>query len=299
MAAARGATASSAVLDVGMPRLRGGRSARAGRDARLDDLDQRDPARVATFVDLVDRVIAPYHRAEVRGAARVPRGAALVVGNHNAGAWTADMYLLGAALYHESGLDGTPYGLAHEVVLDLPVVGAILRPLGAVRASHDNARRLFERGRRVLVYPGGDVDAMRPWRDRDRIVFGGRKGYVRLALRCGVPIAPVVAAGAHETFVVIDDLPWLARALRADRWLRVKVWPLTLCLPWGVTLGPLVPYLPFPSRILVEFLEPIRFGRSGEAAASDEAYVARCDARVREAMQAALTRLARERRAWR
>ncbi len=239
----------------------------------------------------------PYHRAEVSGVEHVPRGATLVVGNHNAGAWSADMYLLGAALFHADGIDGTPYGLAHEVVLELPVVGAILKALGAVPASHDNARRLFERGRRVLVYPGGDADAMRPWRDRDRIVFDGRTGYVRLALRAGVPIAPVVAAGAHETFVVIDDLRWLARALHADRRLRLKVWPLTLCLPWGVTLGPLWPYIAYPSRILVEFLAPIRFPRVGDEAANDAAYVARCDAEVRDTMQAALTRLAAKRRA--
>lgn len=287
---------ASSVLDVVPPPRRGTPAEHASRRACLDDLDQRDPVRVATFVRLVDAIVARYHRAEVRGAGRVPEGAALVVGNHNAGAWSADMFLVGAALYRAGGIDGAPYGLAHEVVLDLPVAGALLRSLGAVRASHDNARRLFDRGRRVLVYPGGDLEAMRPWRDRDRIVFGGRKGYVRLALRSGVPIVPVVAAGAHETFLVVDDLQWLARLIRADRWLRVKVWPLTLCLPWGVTLGPLVPYLGYPARILVEFLDPICFSRSGDEAARDDAYVDACDAQVRASMQAALSRLAAERR---
>ena len=269
---------------------------RAVPHATDDALELRDPARVESFVRLVEAFVARYHRAQVRGTGRVPRGAALIVGNHNAGAWSADMWLLGAALYRAHGLEGTPYGLAHEVVLGLPVARQLLIPLGALRASHESARRAFAAGRRVLVYPGGDLEAMRPYRDRDRIVFGGRRGYIRLALRSGVPVVPVVAAGAHETFIVIDDLRWLARALRAKRWLRVDVWPLTLCLPWGVTLGPLIPYLPLPSRILVEFLDPIHFDRSGDAAANDADYVAECDQRVRETMQRALTRLAAERR---
>jgi len=261
-----------------------------------NDLELRDPARVESFARWVERFVARYHRAEVRGTERVPPGAALLVGNHNAGAWSADMFLLGTALYRAHGLEGTPYGLAHEVVLGLPGARQLLIPLGALRASHETARRVFDAGRRVLVYPGGDLEAMRPYRDRDRIVFGGRKGYVRLALRSGVPVVPVVAAGAHETFIVIDDLRWLARALHAERWLRVGVWPLTLCLPWGLTLGPMIPYVALPTRILIEFLEPIRFSRSGAEAAGDQAYVDECDRQVRETMQRALTRLAEERR---
>lgn len=270
---------------------------RAVPRATDDDLEQRDPARMEAFARWVELAVARYHRAEVRGTERVPRGASLIVGNHNAGAWSADMFLLGTALYRAHGLEGAPYGLAHEVILGMPGARQLLLPLGALRASHETAERVFRAGRRVLVYPGGDLEAMRPWRDRDRIVFGGRKGYLRLALRSGVPIVPVVAAGAHETFIVVDDLRWLARAMHAERWLRVGVWPLTLCLPWGITLGPMIPYLPLPSRILIEFLEPIRFERSGPAAAADRAYVEDCDRRVRETMQRALTRLADERRA--
>jgi len=261
----------------------------------IDSLDNRDEASIARLFGLVDRVLRPYFRGEVRGLERVPPGAALYVGNHNAGLMTPDTFLLGAALYRRFGVDALPYGLAHEVAISLPVVHQIIVPLGAVRASHENAHRLFARGAKALVYPGGDVDAMRPYRDRNRVVFGGRTGYIRLALREGVPIVPVVAAGAHSTFVILDDGRWLAKLLAADRLLRVKVWPITLCLPWGVVVGPGLFYLPWPTRILIEVLEPIRFERSGEAAAADEAYVRACADRVEGAMQQALERLARER----
>ncbi len=261
----------------------------------LDSLDNRDPARVERMLAFTERFIARYHRAEVRGVERIPAGAALYVGNHNAGFWSADTYLFCAAIYRAHGLGSVPYGLAHEVAVDLPLVRDLLVPLGAVRASHENARRLFARGSKVLVYPGGDLESMRPFRERNRIVFGGRTGYMKLALREGVPIVPLVAAGAHSASLVLDDLQWLARALGADKHLRVKVWPLMLSFPLGLTLGPLVPYVPFPSRILAEVQEPLRFERTGEAAANDDAYVAECDERVRTAMQAALTRLAAER----
>jgi len=258
----------------------------------IDSLENRDPKKIEQFLSLVDRFLTPYHRGEVFGVERVPKGAGLYVGNHNGGAWTPDSFIFGSALYHAHGMDSIPYALGHEKAIQLPFVRDVFIPLGAVRASHENAHRLFEAGKKVLVYPGGDFDSMRPFRHRHKIVFGGRTGYAKLAIREGVPIIPVVAAGAQSTWIVLDDGRWLAKLIHADKWLRVKVWPITLCLPWGITVGPLIPFIPFPSKILIEILDPIHFDRRGEEAAGDREYVAACDAQVRDAMQAALTRLA-------
>ena len=71
----------------------------------------------------------------------------------------------------------------------------------------------------------------------------------------------------------------------------MKVWPLTLSIPWGVTLGPAPPHFPLPSRILLEVLEPIAFERTGPDAANDTDYVAECAALVETRMQTALDQL--------
>ena len=262
----------------------------------IDSLDNRGDVLVERVARLFGGLLERYFRSEVRGVERIPPGAGLYVGNHNGGFVTPDSWVFAAAVCRAHGVDAVPYGLGHEVAISLPLFHQLIVPLGAVRASHENALGLFERGRKVIVYPGGDVDAFRPYRHRDRIVFGGRRGYVRLALAAAVPLIPVVAAGAHEGFVVIDDLRWLARLIGAKRFLRVGVWPLTLSFPWGLTLGPPPLYVPFPTRILIEALEPIRFDRTGEAAAADDAYVEECAALVEGRMQATLTRLAAERR---
>jgi 1-acyl-sn-glycerol-3-phosphate acyltransferase len=261
----------------------------------IDRLDQRDPERIDLVYRALHGVLERWFHAEVRGIDRLPPGAALIVGNHNALIMTPESFLFGFAVYRERGIDDVPYGLGHEKAIGWPVINQILVPMGAVRASHENAAALFARGRKVLVFPGSEFDAFRSWRDRDRIRFGGRLGYIRLALASGVPIVPMVAAGAQETLIVLTDGQRIARALRADRWLRVKAWPISLALPWGLMLAP-GPFLPWPSRILIEVLPPIRFDRSGPEAVADAAYVARCAATVEGAMQEALTRLAAERR---
>ena len=261
----------------------------------IDRLDQRDPGRIDLAYRMFHGFLERYFRSEVRGIDRIPPGAGLYVGNHNALMMTPDSFLFGFAVYRERGLRDVPYGLGHEVVIQLPIINQIVVPLGVVRAGHGHAEELFARGHKVIVYPGSDLDAMRSWRDRDRIRFGGRQGFIRLALTAGVPVVPVVAAGAQETLYVLTDGQIIARTFRMDRWLRLKAWPIFLALPWGLAAAPL-PFIPWPSRILIEVLPAIRFDRTGPEAAADTAYVARCAATVEGAMQEALTRLAAERR---
>ncbi len=264
----------------------------------IDSLDNRDLRLIDRLFRRYHRPLMRYYRARVFGLERIPPGPGLSVGNHNSAILIPDSFIFGAALYRDLGPAFVPYGLTHEWTLRLPLVHQLLPPLGAVRASHENALRLFDRGHKVLVYPGGELDSMRPFRQRDQVVFGGRKGYIRLALSARVPILPVVAAGAHATYYIVSDMRWLARLLRLHRSpLRTRAWPLTLSIPWGLTPWPPLIYVPWPTRIWIEALPPITLRPDGPAAAQDEAHVARCDEHVRQVIQRALTRLAARRAA--
>ncbi len=258
----------------------------------IDSLDERDLRLIEALIARIEPFTKVWFRPEVRGLEHVPEAGSLLVGNHNGGMLSADTFVFGIELAKARGVGALPYGLAHEIALMAPGVQHILMPLGAVRACHENALRLFERGKNVLVYPGGDLESLRAYRDRNRIVFGERRGYVRLALQANVPITPIVAHGAHATSIVLHDGKGLAKWLPIARLLRLKVWPLTFSLPWGFVLGITPPYFPLPTKITVEVLEPIRFERSGEDAAADVDYVEACHGRVVGAMQSKLDELA-------
>lgn len=255
----------------------------------------RDPRWVVRLTQLAHPALLRWFRAEVRGLHRIPSGPGLYVANHNGGFMTPDTWLFAGAVLRQMGIEHLPFGLAHDTLIRMPVVGWGLRRIGGVAAHPQNARALFRDGAKVLVYPGGDLETFRPWRHRNRIVFGGRRGYLRLALRERIPIVPVVSAGAHSGWFVLSDGQWLAKRLKVHRWLRTDVLPIAVSVPWGFNVGA-PPYLPLPVRILVEVLEPIHFERTGPEAAGDDAYVEACHQRVKGVMQDALDRLARERR---
>lgn len=259
-----------------------------------DSLENRDSQFIQKLAVLLDATMAPYHRTEVRGLGRVPRQDGLVyVGNHNGYPYMSDAWLFTSALFNEYGMSRTPYILMHELPLRLPLLNQLFTRKGCIRASGQNASRVLERGIPLLVYPGADVELMRPHRDRTRLRFNGRTSHIRLAIKYGVPIVPVVSVGSHSTAMILDDLPWLAQAIGAKSALGINAWPLMLSFPWGLTLGPFIPpYIPWPSKIIIEVLEPMTFSKEGAESAS---FVAACAAQVEQAVVQALARLEAER----
>jgi 1-acyl-sn-glycerol-3-phosphate acyltransferase len=126
----------------------------------------------------------------------------------------------------------------------------------------------FERGAAVLVYPGGDWETFRPSWHSDRIEFAGRKRFVNLALAEGVPIVPVVSIGGQETALFLTRGERLARLLRLDRLLRLKVLPISIGPPLGPNLLDFPGRLPLPSKVTIRVMPPIevesRFGPDPE-----------------------------------
>ena len=220
------------------------------------DLDERD-------ADYIRENLAPfwlaasfYFRADVRGLDRIPDGPVLLVGNHSGGNMIPDTAIFMLAFNTFFGVERPFYQLAHNLVLSLPGLGW-MRKFGTVAASPANAHSALSSGAALLVYPGGDYETHRPSWQSAKVDFGGRKGFLRLALEEKVPIVPVVAIGGQETALFLSRGEGLARALRLDKLFRLKVLPISLALPWGLNVLDLPGHIPLPAKITIEVLDPI------------------------------------------
>jgi 1-acyl-sn-glycerol-3-phosphate acyltransferase len=269
-----------------------GRFGRALGRRLTADLDDRDPDYIRENLPLAWLLATLWFRGEVRNMGNVPeQGPVLLVGNHSGGNLTPDTVIFTLAFSTYFGVERRFFQLAHNLVLASPY-GQILRKYGTVTASHENAKRALDSGAALLVYPGGDWEVHRPTWERNQVDFAGRKGFVRLALDADVPIVPVVSVGGQETALFLSRGAWLARLLRADRALRLKVLPISLAPPWGLNVGDFLGHIPLPAKITTEVLPPIyareQFGPDPDP---DEVY-----AHVTRVMQETLDALAAERR---
>jgi 1-acyl-sn-glycerol-3-phosphate acyltransferase len=273
----------------------GGIAGRVGRSLQrrlTADLDDRDPDYIRENLSLSWLVASLWYRAEVRNLGNIPeRGRVLLVGNHTGGNLAPETIIFTLAFSTYFGVERRYHQLAHNLVLASPV-GPFLRRFGTVAASHANARKALEADAAVLVFPGGDWEVHRPSWQSSRIDFGGRKGFVRLALEQDAPIVPVVTIGGQETALWLDRGAWLARLLGLDKTMRLKVLPILIAPPWGLTIGDFLPRIPLPAKMTTEVLPAIdvreRFGPEPDA---DEVYEY-----VTGQMQETLDGLAAERR---
>jgi 1-acyl-sn-glycerol-3-phosphate acyltransferase len=268
-------------------------SARPAKDSaaqQIPDVAKWDPTLTERVVGLLRPIAKHYFRSEVRNLARIPAGGALLVSNHSGGPTTTDLPTFAVHFYDRFGYDRPLYTLSHDV-LSVGPTKQFFQRIGFIPASRDNAARALASDAAVMVFPGGDYDAMRPTLKQNVIDFNGRTGYVRTAIDAGVPIVPIVSIGGQETQLFLTRGTGLAKRVGIiKRLTRSEMVPIAAGFPFGLTLGGA--NLPLPSKIVTQVLTPIdvtaRFGEDPD--------VAKVDAYVRKVMQTALDRLAGQRR---
>lgn len=255
-------------------------------------LDLRDPEYIRRTLPALRALSDVYFRGEVRGIENIPaEGPVLLVGNHSGGTLIADTFVFAQAFYDHFGPERRFHQLAHDLVFAVPGIRATLQPYGTVPASPKNMREALAEDAALLVYPGGDHESYRAsWRSSE-IDFAHRMGFVRLALELGVPIVPVVAIGGQETALFLGQGRRVAQALRLDHLLRLKVAPVQLAPPFGVTFLDAPLRFPLPAKITVQVLPAIDLAAElGEEVDPEVGYQL-----VTAAMQDTLDELAEER----
>jgi 1-acyl-sn-glycerol-3-phosphate acyltransferase len=246
-----------------------------GGGAAIDEYG-KDPSLVERLDPVLEFLYSQYWRVSVTGADHVPQGAVILVANHS-GALPYDGLVMSLAVTRERPDLREPRWLVEDQVFHAPVLGTLFNRLGAVRACPENALRLLDEHRPLVVFPEGYQALSKPFAERYRLKRFGRGGFVKLALRTGAPIVPVAIVGAEETSPLLGRLP--------ASFLGLPYVPLT-------PLGP----LPLPAKWSIRFGEPLGMEGLAPEAADDLGEVQRLTERTRESIMGMLQSLLRERR---
>ncbi len=264
-----------------------------GGGGPTEPLDERDAEYIRETLPALRLLSSLYFRADVRGLDNIPvTGPVLLVGNHSGGTMIADTFVFAQAFYDRFGPERRFHQLAHDLVFKVAGARALVQRYGSIPASPENMKRALDRDAALLVYPGGDHETYRPSWQSEEIGFAGRTGFVELAIERNIPIVPVVAIGGQETALFLGRGRRLATGLQLNRLLRLKVLPLAIGPPFGITVLDLPGRIPLPSKITIRVLDPIDLrDRLGPDPEPDKAYRL-----VTSTMQKSLTALGRKRR---
>ena len=257
--------------------------------ARLSDVDEWGRSQRAR--DLLRRLYNPVYehwfRVEWEGFDRIPgTGGALLVANH-AGAIPADA----PSIMHgiEKELGRPVYGLADDMFKRIPVVNIAWARLGGVQAHPDNAYRLLRRQQQlVAVFPEGAKGPAKTFDQRYQLRRFGRGGFVKLAMRAGVPIVPLAVVGAEEAMPTLFTFPTVAHLL------GLPYLPVTANMLVGMGI------VPFPAKIRIRVLDPVVLDVAPDQPRHSRSRVMETAEDIRHRIQEALDdMLGRRRSVWR
>ena len=263
---------------------------------KREGLDGPDPELMNAQAPLWNTLMDYYFRLEIDGWERLPDDPSLLIGIHSGGPLTMDAWTVALAWWRHFEEKRSLHGTAHDVLMAAPGLGTYFRRMGTISPSRENIGAAFAKGDDVILWPGGEVDAYRSFGKRDQAVLGGRTGFIRLAIREQVPIVPMATVGGHDTLFVLSEGRGLARALGLKKRMRSEVAPITLSVPFGVTLH-LTPFqhIPLPAKIRTEYLEPIYLDTDRDKE-NDNEYVGEIYNEIESVIQAGMDRLAKKRK---
>ena len=244
-----------------------------GRSQRVFDLME----------PLLDFYYRYWFRVEQRGVENIPReGGALLVSNHS-GALPPDAPMIMQAIRHEHPSPRPLYMLGEHWFKGYPGVGMLTNKLGLVAAHTANAQRLLhDEGRLAIVFPEGQKGSRKLFWQRYRLRRFGRGGFVRTAIKAGVPIVPVAVVGAEEAMPIFAHVPLLQRLT------GLIYFPVNHAFP-HFGLAAALMYL--PAKFKIRFLEPVDLSSYGPSDADDLALVQNLADDIRSRIQSELDRL--------
>jgi 1-acyl-sn-glycerol-3-phosphate acyltransferase len=226
-----------------------------------------------------------WFRVQIRGLEHVPaQGPALVVANHS-GTLPMDAVMLETGLHDEHPAHRNLRVLGANLVYEVPLLSALARKSGHIRAARANADALLQAGELVGVFPEGFKGIGKPFAERYHLQRFGRGGFAATAIRAGVPLIPCAIIGAEEIY------PMIGNAKQVAELLRLPYFPITPLFPW---LGP-VGMVPLPSRWIIEFCPPVPTNGYEPGDETDPRAIADLSGRVRGTIQRELDDLLDER----
>lgn len=229
-----------------------------------------DPETLKASLAVTRWIYTDYFRVRSSGLEKIPAGRVLLIANHG-GQIPLDGMLIGMSLLLESRPARVVRGMIERWVPGLPFVSSLFSRMGQIVGDVRNCRELLEKEQCVLVFPEGVRGSGKTIFNRYKLQRFGT-GFIRLALETGTPIVPVAVVGCEEAYPSLMNLKPIAKLFGAP------YIPVTPFFPFLGAVGA----LPLPTRVTIDFGEPMHFTGDPDA---PEAEIEEKAARVRDAVQ--------------
>jgi len=185
---------------------------------------------------------------------------------------------------YPGGVAGDRFVVVAPLLLRIPLLAEYLLLCHSRSQDSKTFNALLASGATVAVQPGGLMEQVSTDAEQEKVYFAGNLGFIRMALKHGVPLLPVYAFGENQLYRTV---PWVRRI---NEWCyrKLKTGSLVVLGQFGLINTPALPN-PFmlPIRgagMHIRFGEPVNLGPADPAPS---------DAKIEECFKKYVTELQR------
>jgi 1-acyl-sn-glycerol-3-phosphate acyltransferase len=153
-----------------------------------------------------------YHQHSTIGLENLPKGGVIVAVNHSLASY--DITLLVSSIYEYT--NRIPRALIDRLFFKVPGLGQLMEALGGREGNKENAINLLKEGEILVVAPGGMREALRPSKEKYKIMWDRRRGFAKLSLETGTPIVLAACPMADDLYDVAPShiTAWAYKTLK-------------------------------------------------------------------------------------
>ena len=149
--------------------------------------------------------------------------------------------------------------LAASILFRIPLIREVALWTGCIDANRRTASKALDRGKSLLILPGGEAEQILTTYGKERIYLSSRKGFIKLAMRKNIKVVPTYVFGSSDLF-------YTSSFLHGPRKLIQK--KLGICIP--ICFGLFGSLCPLPRKVTIVFGEPLVFATKGPEPTTDE-----------------------------
>ena len=220
-----------------------------------------------SFYKLAKLLFSP----KVSGVSNVPSSPVLMVGNHSL--FSLDVPFIQSSMLTETGR--FVRAMADKVLFKNPSTKSLILNMGGVLGNPVVGSSLMEKGKDLMVFPGGSYEVNKPIQERYTLKWKDRVGFVRLAAKHGYTILPFATVGPVEFYDRYYEGPeWFdspfGKLLRKTGLLSEHIrQDLLVPIPKGV-MGT---FIPKPQKFYLGICEPLNLSEYKSQDVNDDTLV--------------------------
>jgi len=186
------------------------------------ELEKRSPILIKILHIYLWPLLKRIYQIKIDGIENVPSsGPIIFISNHNIGALIESHSSL-FVLQEKLGQDSIIFGFTHPSIFKIPGIRHYFEWIGAVPATYEIANDVFHLGHSLIIFPGGNRQALRSiWGYRNNH-FRWSHGWAKIAWQHNVAVIPISFKGSHFTNPVLLSGEWVSRLLVLPWFLGLK-----------------------------------------------------------------------------